>query len=193
MYTENTVCFDKRLRARTSYYVWRNSVKGRFIRLCLYFLLLISAIAFVVTFLRYLVVSAPAYPFVLCLLLGIIFLLFADFGLPLLFKIRLDKDYPDGHEQIVTMDAHLVNVYNSGSDRQYKWFNFRAVDEDERYYYLFTRDSFIILDKTRFPEGGEKIFKEFRVPGRLLREMKRKPVRERCFIILHVKPIFIKQ
>ena len=173
MYTENTVCFDKRLRARTSYYVWRNSVKGRFIRLCLYFLLLISAIAFVVTFLRYLVVSAPAYPFVLCLLLGIIFLLFADFALPLLFKIRLDKDYPDGH--------------------QYKWFNFRAVDEDERYYYLFTRDSFIILDKTRFPEGGEKIFKEFRVPGRLLREMKRKPVRERCFIILHVKPIFIKQ
>jgi hypothetical protein len=86
-------------------------------------------------------------------------------------------------DQIVTIDEKYVNLHTKVSHQQYKWHLFDDIEEDDRYYFLFSPEVYIILDKKTFPKGGENVFREMRVPNHLLKEAARKSRKQHYLMI----------
>lgn len=183
MYTENHVTFNDELVNRTGYYLWMHSLKCRHIRIGFYIAMLVSTIFAVIGLLRKLVLDTDWTMMIVFLVIDL--LLFGAITLiwPLVFRTKVINSIHPEVPQIVTMNEGAINLHTSMSHQQYKWHNFIDIEEDERYYFLFSPDVYIILDKTTFPAGGEEIFKSIRVPARLLKETEKISKRERYLII----------
>ncbi|MGN0166283.1 MAG: YcxB family protein [Lachnospiraceae bacterium] len=183
MYTENHIEFDDELINRTGYYLWMHSIKCRHIRIGFYIALLISTILTVIGFLRHLVLHTDWTMTIIFLILDL--LLFGAVTLiwPLVFRTKVIQSIHPEVPQIVTMDENFINLHTSMSHQQYKWYNFIDMEEDEKYYFLFSPDVYIILSKAAFPKGGEEIFRSFRIPARLIKEAARGSKKEKYLIL----------
>ncbi len=182
MYTENHVEFNDGLINRTGYYLWMHSIKCRHIRIGFYAAMIVSTILAITGFLRHLVLKSDWTMTVVFLVIDI--LLFGAIVIiwPLVFRAKVINSIQPDIPQIITMDENYVNLHTVMSHQQYKWHKFIDIEEDEKYYFLFSPDVYIILDKDNFPAGGEQIFLSLRTPARLLKEASRTSKKQRYLI-----------
>lgn len=183
MYTENRVEFTDELINRTGYYLWMHSMKCKYIRIGFYIAMLISTILAFTGLLRSLVLKTDLTMMVVFLVLDLLLFLAIILIWPLVFRTKVINSIHPEVPQIVTMDEHFVNLHTSMSHQQYKWHNFIDIEEDDKYYFLFSPEVYIILSKATFPVGGEKIFRSYRTPARLLKEADRKSKKLRYLIL----------
>lgn len=183
MYTENHVEFDDELISRTGYYLWMHSLKCRHIRIGFYIAMALSSILAVTGFLRHLVLKTDWTMTLVFLIIDL--LLFGAVAIiwPLVFRTKVINSIRPEIPQIVTMDENFISLHTTMSHQQYKWHSFIDIEEDEKYYFLFSPEVYIILDKTNFPEGGEAVFTSFRIPSRLLKEAAKGSKRQRYLIL----------
>lgn len=182
MYTENTIQFDEDLIGLTGYQIWVHSRKGRFMRIGIWAGMALLLVLGVIFLLRSLVLKVSVAPLVITLILMLLLFIVLAFAMPLLYIRKTRGMLHPGTEQNIAMDEHFVNVYAKNIGAQYKWFNFTDIAETANYYFMFTPEVFIVLDKKGFPEGGEEVFRHMHTPARLLKEAARKPLRERCYV-----------
>ncbi len=183
MYTENRVEFTDELINRTGYYLWMHSMKCKYIRIGFYIAMLISTILAFTGLLRSLVLKTDLTMMVVFLIIDLLLFLAVIIIWPLVFRTKIINSIHPEVPQIVTMDEHFVNLHTSMSHQQYKWHNFIDIEEDDKYYFLFSPEVYIILSKATFPVGGEKIFRSYRTPARLLKEAERKSKKLRYLIL----------
>lgn len=183
MHTENHLEFTDELINHTGFYLWMHSRKCRFIRICFYIAMLISAIFMVVGLLRTLVLKTDLTMMLVFFVLDIILFIAITLIWPLVYRSKAISQIHKEVTQIITMDENVVNLHTSMSHQQYKWHHFDDIDEDDGYYYLFSPDVYIILDKKRFSRGGEKIFLDYRVPKSLLKKAAKKTKNARYLMI----------
>lgn len=183
MHTENHIHFTDELISRTGFYLWVHSAKCKMVRIVFYILMLISSILAIAGFLRVLVLKTD-WTMTIVFLLTLL-LLFASVILiwPLVYRAKAINGIHREIDQVVTLDERYINLHTSLSHQQYKWHIFTDIHEDERYYFLFSPDVYIILDKTTFPPDGEEIFRSMHKPARLLKEASRKTINSRCLMI----------
>ncbi len=144
------------------------------------------AVSFLFTtigFLRQIVIKSSGTMTLLFFLLTLILFLAIVIIWPLVYRSKVINSVQPNVPQIVTMDDHFINLHTSMSHQQYKWHNFVDIEDDSRYYFLFSPEVYIILDKKTFPAGGEEVFINLHTPARLIKEAGRKSKRERYLII----------
>lgn len=183
MYTENQIQFNDELINKLGFYLWMHSLKCKRIRIGFYIAMAISFAITFVCFLRKIVLGNSGVVALLFFLLTLILFLAIVLIWPLVYRNKVINSVQPNVPQIVTMDAHFVNLHTSMSHQQYKWHNFVDIENDRRYYILFAPDVYIILDKKTFPAGGEEVFRSLHTPARLLKEAQRKSKHERYLMI----------
>jgi len=154
--------------------------------------MVICTVTAVTGFLRILVLKTDPTLMLVFLLLDL--LCFAALVLiwPLVYRSKILASFAENTSQIVTMDEHFVNLHVTGLHEQFRWNKFVDIDEDDDYYYLFSEENYIVLDKKAFPEGGLDIFLSYHTPERLLREANRKSRGER-YLMLFTKKDYLTQ
>ena len=183
MYTENRIDFTDELINRTGYYLWMHSIKCKFIRIGFYIAILISTILAFTGLLRSLVLKTDLTMMIVFLIIDLLLFLAIIIIWPLVFRTKVINSIHPEVPQIITMDEHFVNLHTSMSHQQFKWHNFIDIEEDDKYYLLFSHEVYIILSKATFPAGGEEIFRSYRIPARLLKEAGRKSKKIRYLIL----------
>lgn len=183
MRIENQLTFTEQLTNRTGFYLWMHSLKCKYIRIVFYIAMLVSTILMITGLLRTLIIKKDLTMMLLFLLVDL--LLFAAIVLiwPLVFRSKAISQIKGNVKQIVTMDDKYVNVHTPVSHERYRLNHFNDFDEDERYYYLFAPDVYVIFDKKRFKNGTHQAFLENRVIARLQKNASRKTRNSRYLII----------
>lgn len=183
MYTENHVEFNDELINRTGYYLWMHSTKCKHIRIGFYIAMLVSTLLAIVGFFKYIFNQTDKTMMILFIIVDV--LLFGAITLiwPLVFRSRVINSIHSDISQIITMDENFVNLHTTISHQQYKWNTFIDIEEDDKYYFIFSPEVYIILCKENFPAGGEDIFRSLRTPARLIKSAERESKRERHLII----------
>ena len=179
MRTENHIEFTEDLSERLGFFIWMHSAKCKRIRIGLFAALAASLVMAVVTLLRRLVIHTTIKWTVLYLFIAILIFAAMVVAVPLIYRKRIMSSIRPGMVQIVTMDEHFVNLHVGDLNARFRWNKFIDIDEDDDYYYLFTDENYVVLDKLAFPGDGHDIFLEMHTPARLLRESSRKSRLER--------------
>jgi hypothetical protein len=183
MHTENHIHFTDDLVNRIGFYMWMHSKKCKLIRIGFYIAMLVSTILAFTGFLRHLVLKTSWTMMGVFLILTFIMLFAVLVIWPLVFRSKAVNSVHADVDQIVTIDEKYVNLHTKVSHQQYKWHLFDDIEEDDRYYFLFSPEVYIILDKKTFPKGGENVFREMRVPNHLLKEAARKSRKQHYLMI----------
>ncbi|MDD6102678.1 MAG: YcxB family protein [Clostridiales bacterium] len=183
MHSENHLEFTDELINRTGFYLWMHSRKCRLIRICFYAAMLISTIFMIAGLLRTLVLKTDLTMMLVFLVLLIILFLAITIIWPLVYRSKAISQIHKEVPQIITMDDHFINLHTSMSHQRYKWHHFDDYDEDDGYYYLFSPDVYIILDRNRFNEGGEEVFLNYRKIVSLRKNTSSKSKNERYLMI----------
>lgn len=182
MRTENHIEFTEDLSERLGFFVWMHSTKGKRIRIGLLTAIAVSLILAVTGLLRRLVIHTSIKYFLIFLFLAFVLFGVMVVALPLIYRKKVMQSIDVGTVQIVTMDDHFVNLHVSDVNAQFRWNKFIDIDEDDDYYYLFTEENYIVLDKLAFPGDGHDTFLSYHTPERLLRDASRKSRLERYYM-----------
>lgn len=184
MRIENHLSFKEDLINRLSYKLWMHSPKCRYIRIGFYIAMLLSTILMGIGLLRTLVIKTDLTMMLTFLLVDVALFVVILLIWPLAYRsqtVALIKNSPD---QIVTMDERLISVHTKTGHKQYKCNHFNDYDEDDMYYYLFSPEDYVVLDKTRFNRGGRDAFLNHRAVMRLVKNASRKSPKARYLILL---------
>ena len=193
MRTENHIEFTEDLSERLGFFVWMHSAKGKRIRIGLLAATALCLILAVTGLLRRLVIHTSIKYFLIFLFLAFVCLGVMIIVFPLIYRKKVLKSIDIGTVQIVTMDDHYVNLHVGSVNAQFRWNKFIDIDEDDDYYYLFSEENYVVLDKLAFPGDGHDIFLSYHTPERLLRDASRKSRLERYYMPLskkdHLTPV----